>query len=306
MTQLTITKPLHMRPPMLRLVHDEPPDTDEIIVDCFAGGGGASLGIEEAGFRVDIAINHDPEALAMHAINHPLTTHYAEDVKDVDPVAVCQGRPVGLAWFSPDCKHHSKAKGGPPIRDKKVRALAWTVVDWAKLVRPRVIILENVEEFVKWGPLNKHGKIIKSRIGEEYEFWWRRMEHLGYTGEARILSAHHYGTPTTRKRLFIVWRCDGQPIAWPEPTHGEEGSGLLPYRTAAECIDFSLPCPSIFMTKRQARAFKKRTGIQCKRPLAKKTMARIARGLRKYLFESVKPFLVPVSHGGVGLSLIHI
>lgn len=268
------------------------PEAEEIIVDCFAGGGGASLGIEMAlGRSPDIAVNHDPEALAMHRANHPRTVHYIEDIRDVDPIAVCDGRPVGLAWFSPDCKHHSNAKGGPPIRSKEIRALAWTVVDWARLVRPRVIILENVREFEKWGPLNKHGRIIKSRVGEEFEFWWKRMEHLGYRGEMRLLKACDYGTPTSRERLYIIWRCDGEPIAWPEPTHGP--GRALPYLTAAGCIDWTIPCPSIFMTKRQAKAFTKRTGIKVKRPLAKKTMARIARGLRKYLFEAFKPFVVP-------------
>lgn len=280
-----------------------PDEAEEIIVDCFAGGGGASLGIEMAlGRSPDLAINHDPEALEMHRVNHPRTQHFIEDIRNVDPLAVCAGRPVGLAWFSPDCKHHSNAKGGPPIRSREIRALAWTVVDWAKAVRPRVIILENVREFLKWGPLDDNNRIIKDRIGEEFEFWWKRMEHLGYRGEMRILKACDLGAKTTRERLYIVWRCDGEAIVWPEPTHGP--GRALPYGTAAECIDWTIPCPSIFMTKRQAKAFKRRTGISVKRPLAPKTLARIARGLRKYLFESAKPFFVPrpffvpVTHAG--------
>lgn len=284
-----------MRAPTLRLVTDQFPNDYEIETDNFAGGGGWSLGLELAlGRSPAVAINHDPEALAMHRANHPDTEHYCEDVFDVDPVAVCRGRKVGLAVFSPDCKHHSKAKGGPPIRDKEIRGLAWVVVDWAKLVRPRIIFLENVEEFLNWGPLDKKGKIIKRRKGEEFAYWWKRMEHLGYKGEFKILRACDYGAPTSRKRLFVIWRCDGQPIVWPKPTHGPAGSGLLPFRTAADCIDFDLKCPSIFLTPEEAKE------ANVRRPLADKTLKRIARGLRKYVFGSKRPFIVPVSHGEKG------
>lgn len=195
-----------------------------------------------------------------------------------------------------NCKHHSKAKGGPPVRSKEIRGLAWVVVNWARTVRPRVIFLENVEEFLKWGPLNKHGRIIKRRAGEEFAFWWASMERLGYKGEFRILRACDYGAPTSRKRLFVIFRCDGQPIVWPEPTHGP--GRAHPYRTAAECIDFDLPCPSIFMTKDEAKAYGAQHQVAPpKRPLADKTLRRIARGLRKYVLEAKRPFVVPVSHG---------
>lgn len=275
------------RPPELRLV------TDEIIVDCFAGGGGASLGIEMAlGRSPDIAINHDPEAVAMHRANHPSTEHYIEDVYDVDPVAVCKGRPVGLAWFSPDCTEHSRAKNGAITRNKKIRGLAWVVIDWAKAVRPRIILLENVQEWWDWGPLDDDGKIDKARRGEYRAFWWRRLEAMGYKLSKRVMKACDYGAPTSRQRLFVAARCDGidPEEFWPEPTHGP--GRALPYRTAAECIDYSIPCPSIFMSKRQAKKFTKATGIRCKRPLADKTMKRIRRGIFKYVINCAKPFTV--------------
>lgn len=282
-----------MRAPTLRLVTDRFPNDYEIEVDNFAGGGGASLGLELAlGRSPAVAINHDPEALAMHRANHPDCEHYCEDVFDVDPLAVCRGRKVGLAWFSPDCKHHSKAKGGPPIRSKKIRGLAWVVLDWARIVRPRIICLENVEEFIKWGPLDKKGRIIKRRAGEEFAEWWDRFERLGYKGEFKILRACDYGAPTSRKRLFVIFRCDGEPIVWPEPTHGPGRANA--YRTAAECIDFSLPCPSIFLTPEEAKL------ANVRRPLADKTLRRIARGMKKYVFGAKRPFIVPVSHGDKG------
>lgn len=246
----------------------------ELVVDNFAGGGGASTGIERAlGRSPDIAINHSPEAIAMHTLNHPDTKHYCEDVWKVDPHEATQGRPVGLAWFSPDCTHFSKAKGGKP-RSKKIRGLAWLVVRWAKAVKPRVIILENVEEFADWGPLLPNNLPCPMRKGFTYRRWWRTLENLGYELDARELRACDYGAPTFRKRLFIIARCDGRPIVWPEPTHGR---GLLPYRTAAECIDWSLPCPSIF---------------ERERPLAEATLKRIARGIKKFILDNPAPFIV--------------
>ncbi|MDU0329245.1 DNA cytosine methyltransferase [Paenibacillus sp. 3LSP] len=264
----------------------------EIIVDNFAGGGGASTGIEMAiGRSVDIAINHDPAAIAMHRANHPETEHYCESVWDVDPREVTRGKPVGLAWFSPDCKHFSKAKGGKPV-EKKIRGLAWIVLKWAGKVRPRVIILENVEEFKTWGPVRK-GRPVKSKKGQTYEQWKSQLESLGYVVESRELRACDYGAPTIRKRLFIVARCDGRPIVWPEPTHGDPESDevksgkLKPWRTAAEIIDWSIPCPSIF---------------ERKKPLAENTLRRIARGLQRFVIDNPRPYLAPyvikVNHQG--------
>ena len=228
----------------------------EIIVDLFAGGGGASTGIEQAiGKNVDGAVNHDPEALGMHEINHPNTKHYCTDVFEIDPLAVTLGRPVGLLWASPDCKHFSKAKGGKPV-SKKIRSLAWVVIRWAKLVRPRIIFVENVEEFKTWGPL-KGNKPDVNKKGQTFNRWVFMLRHLGYQVEWRELRACDYGAPTIRKRLFIVARCDGKPIVWPSPTHGNPKDpqtkikGLLPWRVAADCIDWSLPCPSIFERKKK-------------------------------------------------------
>ena len=233
----------------VRLVLDR-----DLIVDNFAGGGGASTGIEAAiGRAVDIAINHDPEAVAMHAVNHPFTHHYCEDAFAIDPVEVTQGQPVQLAWFSPDCKHFSKAKGGKPV-SKKIRGLAWIVIKWAtlpKASRPKVIALENVEEFETWGPLTKDGQPIPVKKGFTFRRWVRLLEKAGYVVEWKVLKACDYGAPTIRKRLFVIARCDGQPIVWPKPTHGP---GLLPYRTAAECIDFSIPCPSKLLSVGMAPA----------------------------------------------------
>ena len=255
----------------------------ELIVDNFAGGGGASTGIELAmGRAVDIAINHDPEALALHAHNHPQTRHLCEDVFAVDPLDVTYGRPVGLAWFSPDCKHFSKVKGGKP-RSKKIRGLAWVAVKWAATVRPRVLILENVEEFLTWGPLLPDGSPDPKRKGRTFRNFVARIQNLGYKVEWRELRACDYGAPTIRKRLFLIARCDDQPIVWPTPTHGKPGSKevkarrLKPWRTAAECIDWSLPCPSIF---------------ERDRPLAEASLRRIARGLVKFVIESTEPFIV--------------
>jgi DNA (cytosine-5)-methyltransferase 1 len=260
---------------------------EEIIVDNFAGGGGASTGIELAtGRPVTIAVNHDPAAILMHKTNHPYTEHYQASVWDIDPKEVCRGRKVALAWFSPDCKHFSKAKGGKPV-DKNIRGLAWIVLRWASQVKPRVIILENVEEFQTWGPVRK-GKPIKSKSGETFNRWLSQLKSLGYEVEYRELRACDYGAPTIRKRFFLVARCDGKPIVFPEPTHGpadspEVKSGKLkPYRTAAECIDFSVDCPSIFNRKK---------------PLVENTLRRIARGLDKFVIQNSDPFIIPIGYG---------
>lgn len=253
---------------------------EEIIVDNFAGGGGASTGIElAAGRPVDIAINHDPEAIRMHMTNHPYTEHYQASVWDIDPVTVCRGRPVGLAWFSPDCKHFSRAKGGKPV-SKNIRGLAWIVLRWAAKVSPRVIILENVPEFVTWSPVRR-GKPVKSKAGQTFQKWLSQLRELGYKVEYRKLKACDYGAPTIRERFFLVARNDGQPIVFPKPTHGE-GEGLLPYKTAAECIDWSIPCKSIFGREK---------------PLAANTMRRIARGLDKFTIKGASPYIVPIGYG---------
>lgn len=272
----------------------------ELIVDNFAGGGGASTGIEEAtGFSVDIAINHDPKAIAMHKANHPNTKHYCEDVWQIDPVQACNGHPVGLAWFSPDCKHFSKAKGGKP-KDKNIRGLAWVACRWAGLVRPRVIMLENVEEFKTWGPLNRRHHPIKDKQGKTFEKFVQQLNDLGYEVEFKELVAADYGAPTMRKRFFMIARYDGRPIVWPEPTHGQVDSeevkaGLLkPYVGAYTQIDFSRPCPSIFDTSEE---IKKKYGIRAVRPLAQKTMDRIARGLKKFVLDNPEPFIVPIGYG---------
>lgn len=264
-------------------------------MDNFAGGGGASTGIEMAtGRSVDIAINHDPEAIRMHKTNHPSTKHYCESVWDVDPVKVCGGHPVALAWFSPDCKHFSKAKGGKP-KDKNIRGLAWVACRWAGLVRPRVIMLENVEEFKTWGPLNRGHRPIKEKQGDTYRKFVSQLQDLGYEVQTRELVAADYGAPTMRKRFFLVARCDGKPIIWPEPTHAPADSEavaagkLKPYVGAYTQIDFSLPCPSIFDT---AEEIKKKYGIRAVRPLAENTMRRIARGLKKFVLDNPEPFIV--------------
>lgn len=263
----------------------------EIVVDNFAGGGGASLGIETAlGRPVDYAINHDAEAIAMHRVNHPRTRHFCESVWDIDPVALARGREVELGWFSPDCTYYSKARGGKPFRDRnrarRTRGLAWLVVRWAKAVRPRVIMLENVEEFQHWGPLLPDGKPCPVRRGMTFRRWHRQIENLGYRIDMRELRACDYGAPTTRKRLFVIARRDGEEIVFPEPTHGDSFAGALPYRTAAECIDWSIPCPSIFGRKR---------------PLAEATLRRIARGIMRYVVDDPRPFIVGVG-GRMGQS----
>ncbi len=294
----------------------------EIIVDNFAGGGGASTGIEMAtGRSVDIAINHDENAIAMHTTNHPDTLHYCESVFDIDPIAATAGRPVGLAWFSPDCRHFSKAKGSKPVK-KEIRGLAWVVVRWALAKKPRVVMLENVEEFKTWGPLitaedgTEHPD--PARAGETFAAFVAMLttgidaEHpalqeccevlgidinsidanrlqsgLGYIVDHKELRASDYGAPTIRKRFFMVMRCDGLPVMWPEPTHGDpkllevQSGHRKPWRTAAECIDWSIPCPSIF---------------ERKKPLAENTLKRIARGIQRFVIDNPMPFIVKCNH----------
>lgn len=254
---------------------------EELIVDNFAGGGGASHGIELAtGRSPDIAINHNAEALAMHAANHPATRHYCESVWHVNPVEACAGRSVGLAWFSPDCKHFSRAKGGKPV-EQKVRGLAWVAIRWARTVKPRVIFLENVEEFKTWGPLLADGTPCPARRGQTFERWLTALRNCGYVVDVRTLRACDYGAPTSRKRLFVIARNDGQPIVWPTPSHGP--ARAQGFRTAAECIDWTLPAPSIFGRRK---------------PLADATLRRIARGIERYVLAAAQPFIVPVTHAG--------
>lgn len=259
----------------------------ELIIDNFAGGGGTSTGLEQAfGRPVDIAINHDPEALAMHAANHPHTKHLCESVWDVDPIKVTGNQPVGLVWLSPDCKHFSKAKGGKPV-EKKIRGLAWVTLRWAAKCKPRVIMLENVEEFKTWGPLliaeDGSAKPDPAKKGKTFESFLRQLRAHGYTVDHREYRACDLDTPTIRKRFFLIARRDGIPIQWPAPTHGAPDSlgvkagKLLPYRTAAECIDWSIPCPSIFDRKK---------------PLAEATLRRIAKGIMRYVVDAANPFIV--------------
>lgn len=291
-----------------------------LFVDNFAGGGGASTGIEMAiGRSVDIAINHDPDAIAMHRANHPNTKHYCENVWEVDPKTACGDNSVALAWFSPDCKHFSRAKGGKPV-DKNIRGLAWVAIRWAYEVRPKVIMLENVPELMTWGPLDNNGKPIKERMGETFNAfigcltngvdtkspafmemcnalgimpWSQAAETiasgLGYNVEFKVLKSCDYGAPTTRTRLYMIARCDGKEIKWPKPTHADKKSDAVkcgrckPYRTAAECIDWSIPAKSIF---------------EREKPLAENTLRRIARGIKKFVIDNPEPFIVTVNHGG--------
>jgi DNA (cytosine-5)-methyltransferase 1 len=263
----------------------------ELIIDNFAGAGGASTGIEQAtGRSVDIAINHDPIALGIHAANHPHTLHLCESVWTVDPRAVCAGRPVGLAWFSPDCTHHSKARGGKPV-EKNIRGLAWVALRWAATVRPRIIVLENVEEFVTWGPV-VDGKPCPKRRGHTFISFKNALQRQGYQVEHRELVASDYGAATSRKRFFMIARCDGQPIIWPNETHGPGREN--PYRTAADIIDWSLPCHSIFLTPDQAKA------VGVRRPLAENTMRRIARGIFRFVIDNPTPFVVSTGHTKFG------
>lgn len=256
-----------------------------LIIDNFAGGGGASTGLELAlGRKVDIAINHDPDAIAMHKANHPFTMHYQESVWDIDPIKVCNGKEVDIAWFSPDCKHFSKAKGSKPV-DKHIRGLAWIALRWAGTVRPKVIFLENVEEFKTWGPVRK-GHPVKSKVGQTFNKFISQLRELGYDVDYRELVAADYGAPTKRKRFFMVARCDGKPIVWPKATHAPRDKakalGLKPYRSASEIIDWDIPCPSIF---------------ERKKPLTEATMKRIARGIQKFVIDEKKPFIIPIGYG---------
>lgn len=264
----------------------------EIVVVNFAGLGGACAGIEDALHRpVTHAINHDPTAISLHRMNNPHTIHHVQDVWEVDPLEVAGGRRIALAWFSPDCKHFSKAKGGKPL-DRNIRDLAWVTTRYTALpdhLKPRVVFLENVEEFKTWGPLTEDGQPCKVRQGETFREFVSTIESHGYEVEWRELRACDYGAPTIRKRLFLIARCDGQPIQWPEPTHGKPGSRevesgqLLPWRTAAECIDWSLPTPSIFDRKR---------------PLVDATLRRVARGIKKFVLDTEQPFIVTANHAG--------
>ena len=280
----------------------------EIIVDNFAGGGGASTGIEIAiGRSVDIAINHDPQAIAMHRANHPSTEHYTEDVWKVDPVEACAGRPVALAWFSPDCKHHSKAKGGKPV-SKHIRGLAWVAVKWAKQVHPRVIMLENVEEFMDWGRLDANNRPDHRYKGETFRRFVRQLEKQGYEVQYRLLRASDYGAPTIRRRFFLIARCDGRPIRWPEPTHAdpdglEVQAGLKKtWVPVADVLDFSLPCPSIFATSEEIW---REYGIRAVRPLSEKTMRRIAHGIMKFVVNNPRPFIVRYQYDNEPEDILH-
>lgn len=263
------------------------PDLDEMILDGFAGGGGATTGIEAAGERVDVAINHSEVAIAVHDANHPHVEHHRADVFEVSPKAVAGKRVVRLAWFSPDCTDHSNAKGGRP-RLKGTRSLAWVAVDWARDVRPHVIMLENVPEFRGWGPLGPDGLRDPKRLGETFDQFVGALLILGYAVEWRVLTACHYGAPTSRKRLFLIARCDGLPIVWPTATHGP---GLQPFRTAAEIIDWNIPAHSLFLTKAEARV------VGVRRPLADATLARVAKGVKKFVLDDPNPFIVDVESG---------
>lgn len=278
----------------------------EIIVDSFAGGGGASTGIALAiGRSVDIAINHDPEAISMHIVNHPDTVHYCESVWEVDPRKATKGQPVALCWFSPDCKHFSKAKGGKPV-DKNIRGLAWVAVRWAATVKPRVIMMENVEEIKTWGPLLIDGRPDPKQKGRTFNSFVNALKRQGYQVEYRELRACNYGVPTIRKRLFLIARCDGLPITWPKPTHGDPKSvevmtgRLKPWRTAEEIVDWTKPCPSIFDT---AKDIKDKYSIKAVRPLADNTLQRIAKGTQKFVIDNPEPFIMVNTTGHPGSSI---
>jgi DNA (cytosine-5)-methyltransferase 1 len=300
---------------------------EEIFIDNFAGGGGASTGAERAMMRpVDHALNHSRKALAMHRMNHPQTIHHCEDIRSADPLKIAGNRRIGGIWFSPDCTHHSKARGGKP-RSKHIRGLAWTVIHWVNVLSrrpaggPRVIYLENVEEFQQWTNLHTNGKVSTWRPkwffrcftgalfrrgythvewapgdGYVYRRTWSGFEQrpdLRFSGRACDLN-----TPTIRRRLYLVARLDGEAITWPKPTNADPHSAevmrgeLKPHRMLAECLDFALPCPSIFLTKAEARA------IRVRRPLAKASLARIAKGVDRYVLKNDQPFIVALTHHG--------
>lgn len=282
-------------------------DPRPMIIDSFAGGGGASAGIEAAlGRSPDVAINHDAAAVSMHEANHPDTKHYNCNIWHADPAEVAKNRRVGLAWFSPDCTHHSKAKGGKPVSRGR-RDLAWVVILWAKRVRPEVIFLENVEEFRDWGPLDERQRPCRARKGQTFRKWLSELERLGYNVEWKELRGCDFGAPTIRKRLFLIARCDGKPIVWPEPTHAEPddprvvAGNLKPHRTAADIIDWSMPCPSIFDTK---ETIKKKLGLNVRRPLAEATLRRIARGVMRYVVGATDPYIVPSARGAALPALV--
>ena len=256
----------------------------DLIIDCFAGGGGASVGIEMAlGRPVDIAINHDPDAILMHKTNHPDTVHLTEDIFKVDLQKYVKDRHVALIWASPDCTSHSKAKGGQP-RKKGLRILPWAVFKHAKQILPDVIIMENVEEIQQWGPLDEQGHPIPERKGEDYKKFITAMKSLGYIFDSRELVAADYGAPTTRKRWYAIFRRDGKDIIWPEPTHSKGGAnGLNQWEPIYKYLDLDDWGKSIFGRKK---------------PLAKNTMNRIARGLEKFVFNNPEPFIVQVNHSG--------
>jgi DNA (cytosine-5)-methyltransferase 1 len=264
---------------------------DALFIDGFAGGGGASTGIAQAiGREVDIAINHSPAAIAIHKANHPGAEHHCQDIRAIWPRVATRGRRVGGVWFSPDCKEFSKAKGGP-LKDRSIRTLADEIPHWLAETQPEVAFVENVEEFEDWGPLEQgeDGKwrVILDRKGEDFDKWVRRCRRLSYRVAWRQLRACDYGAPTSRKRLYIVMRRNKGAIRWPRPTHGPPNSPgvrsgrLQPYRTAAECIDWTIPCPSIFERKRD---------------LKDASLRRIAHGVMRYVVNSAQPFIVPVTH----------
>jgi len=294
--------------------------THELVIDCFAGGGGASEGMEMAmrdmrlagllpddhRCAVDIAINHDPKAIAMHAANHPRTMHLTADIWTADPLSVTGGIAVGALWASPDCRGFSKAKGGAPV-SKSVRSLAWVVAHWAEQVRPREIYMENVEEFLDWGDLDPKSRPDKSKKGQEFTRWVKRFKELGYKVEWRVLKANFFGAPTIRKRLYIMMRCDGEPIIWQSETHADpkseaaQSGAKMAWPVAADILDFDRPCPSILMTKEEAKAYTRATGIKIVRPLAYNSEERIAKGTDRFVVQKGDDaFLALCNHSGAG------
>ncbi|NEK42855.1 DNA methyltransferase [Rhizobium leguminosarum] len=282
---------------------------EPIIIDSFAGGGGASTGIEQAlGRSPDYAINHNADALALHAANHPDAIHLSENVYKIDPLDHLSGKHIGLAWFSPDCKHFSKAKGGKPV-SRNIRDLCWIIPGWIERIQKSsgkvdVVIMENVEEFKDYGPLITTAKgqmPDPERKGETFQKWCRKLRSLGGKIEMREIRGRDYGAPTIRKRLFIIVRFDGQKIVWPEKTHGSPDDQdvidgrKLPWPIVAGCIDFSLPCPSIFDT---AEEIWEKYKVRAQRPLADKSHARIARGMDRFVIRAKRPFLLNLTHGG--------